>query len=256
MKYFHTAFLLFLCKRVFSQLKFSILQALARLQFVQSTVRVFESNLQCILLCTPVNTSCCGLLGIFKTERQHRISGITSWHYWAAADLSVTFFFQQDVDFKRIWLGLGLCALLSFLWCCLCWEALRRKTGETLLHRGEGRSGPRKGKVRSSPGQSRWGSTRSWQRNETIRDHTNHAALVHCLSMDDPPVICSRKLSRAHTVCTINLFAQSFLGMLFVRAYEESPKQFLGVGQGSAWAGSHPQRQSKYDYSVLESKGF
>jgi len=89
MKFFHIAFLLFLCKAVFNQLKLSVLQYLARLQFVQSTVRLFESNLQCILLCTPLKPSWPGLLGILKRERQHCTSGITSCHSWAAADPSV-----------------------------------------------------------------------------------------------------------------------------------------------------------------------
>lgn len=53
-KYLHIAFLLFLCKAVSNQLRFScqILHDLARLLFVPSTVEVLESNLQCILLCT------------------------------------------------------------------------------------------------------------------------------------------------------------------------------------------------------------
>lgn len=42
MKYFHIAFLLFLCKAVFNQHRFSALHDLTMLQFVQSSVKVFE----------------------------------------------------------------------------------------------------------------------------------------------------------------------------------------------------------------------
>ena len=115
--------------------------------------------------------------------------------------------------FHRNWLGLCLCTLLSPLWCCLCWEAFRRKTSETLLHKEKGRRKPRKWKARSSLGQSRWGSTR--QMDEATRDGRDHAACVHCPSVDDPPVIWPRKMSRANTCGTTEFFAESSLGMPF-----------------------------------------
>lgn len=145
--------------------------------------------------------------------------------------------------------------LLSFIWHGLYWEALRRKIGETLLHKGKERRVPREGKVGANPGQSRWESSRSWQMTETIQDGRGRAA-PRWLPMDDPPIICPRKLSRAKTVCTVTLLTQPFLGMFFGICLWGVSQAIPGCCQGPARAGSHPQRQSKCDCSVLESKGF
>lgn len=97
---------------------------------------VSESNLRCILLCTPLNPGCHGSLGTFKTDRQHLTSGITSWHYWAAANASVTFFPS------RTWLSTGS----DWGWAscdAACAEALKRKIGVAILDKGKGRRGQR-----------------------------------------------------------------------------------------------------------------
>lgn len=146
--------------------------------------------------------------------------------------------------------------LLSFLWHGLYWEGLRKKIVETLLHKGKGRRGPREGKVGTNLGQSRWGSSRSWLMNETIQDGRGHAPLVNSPSMDDSPIICPMKLSRAKIVCTVKLMAQPFLGMFFGICLWGVSQAIPGCCQEPEWAGSHPQRQSKCDCFVLESKGF
>lgn len=105
---------------------------------------VSESNLRCVLLCTPLNPGCHGSLGTFKTDRQHLTSEITSWHYWAAANASVTFFSQQDMAFNSLWLG------LSFLWCSLCW-GIKKKNWCGHPGQGKGEEGT-KTKVQEHPG--------------------------------------------------------------------------------------------------------